>query len=248
VNDPNGDFGGSSNFRFVPGPVGYTTNAADASTGTVVMNDLACNSIHSSFYVENPSITGTDTRPRTFIRIGGYKSGDNSNNYVIFASGKNIIDGGTTKSPATPADITNGIKLYHKIDEPTPNATIEVNDGSKTGKVSMKFDLTTGDIIAADNKFCVLNTSGRVGVGGITQSEMGAISQSGLNRALHVSGNVMVGTHPGATPSTIASSAMIMLNEPTPAPTAKTYPGIYRFDDGTNEPDRTSRYWAEFSG
>jgi hypothetical protein len=226
-NDPNGSFGGSANFRFVPGPVGFTANASDASMGTVVINDLACNSIHSSFYVEDPSITGTNTRPRTFVRGGGYKLGDNSNNYIVLASGKNTTDGGATQSPATPADITHGIKLFHNIDGNPATATINLHDNSKTGKVAMNFDLTTGNITAADNKFCLLNSSGRVGVGGITPTELTAAGASGLNRALHVSGNVMVGTHPVGTPSLVASSAMIMLNQATSTPTTKDYPGLY---------------------
>ena len=226
ANDPNGSFGGSANFRFVPGPDGFTANASDASMGTVVINDLACNSIHSSFYVEDPSIIGPNTRPRTFVRGGGYKLGDNSN-YIVLASGKNTIDGGDENSPATPADITHGIKLTHNIDGSPATATINLHDNSKTGKVAMNFDLTTGNITAADNKFCLLNSSGRVGVGGITPTELTAVGASGLNRALHVSGNVMVGTQPVGTPSLAASSAMIMLNQATSAPTTKDYPGLY---------------------
>ena len=220
--DASGSFGGTSNFRFVPGPVGFTTNASDATTGTVVMNDLACNSIHSSFYVENTDIIGSGvTRPRTFVRGGGAKAGDTNNNYVVLASGSNTTDGGTTNSPATPGDITNGIKLLHNID--TATATINLHHGSKTGREAMKFNLTDGNITAANNQFCLLNSSGRVGVGGITASELEA--QSGLNRALHVRGNVMVGTHPGS--STSASAAMIMLNQPTLTPTTTAYPGLY---------------------
>jgi hypothetical protein len=220
--DASGSFGGTSNFRFVPGPVGFTTNASDATTGTVVMNDLACNSIHSSFYVENTDIIGSGvTRPRTFVRGGGAKAGDTNNNYVVLASGSNTTDGGTTNSPATPGDITNGIKLLHNID--TATATINLHHGSKTGREAMKFNLTDGNITAANNQFCLLNSSGRVGVGGITASELEA--QSGLNRALHVRGNVMVGTHPGS--STSAPAAMIMLNQPTLTPTTTAYPGLY---------------------
>ena len=226
ASDPNGSFGGSANFRFVPGPDGFTANASDASMGTVVINDLACNSIHSSFYVEDPSIIGPNTRPRTFVRGGGYKLGDNSN-YIVLASGKNTIDGGDKNSPETPADITHGIKLTHNIDGNPATATINIHDNSKTGKVAMNFDLTTGNITAADNKFCLLNSSGRVGVGGITPTELTAVGASGLNRALHVSGNVMVGTQPVGTPSLVASSAMIMLNQATSAPTTKDYPGLY---------------------
>ena len=66
-----------------------------------------------------------------------------------------------------------------------------------------------------------------MGVGGITPTELTAAGASGLNRALHVSGNVMVGTQPVGTPSLVASSAMIMLNQATSAPTTKDYPGLY---------------------
>ena len=225
--DPNGSFGGTSNFRFVPGPVGFTTNASDATTGTVVMNDLACNSIHSSFYVENTDIIGSGvTRPRTFVRGGGAKAGDTNNNFVVLASGSNTSgDGGTNNSPATPGDITHGIKLLHNID--TATATINLHHGSKDadGTTAMTFDLTNRNITAANNQFCLLNSSGRVGIGGITASELEAQAQSGLNRALHVRGNVMVGTHPGS--STSASAAMIMLNQPTSGPTTTAYPGLY---------------------
>jgi microcystin-dependent protein len=190
------------------------------------MKDLACNSIHSSFYVENTEITGSGvTRPRTFVRGGGAKAGDTNNNFVILASGSNTTDGGTTNSPATAGDITHGIKLLHNID--TATATINLHNGSKDadGTTAMTFDLTNRNITAANNQFCLLNSSGRVGVGGITASELSASGQSGLNRALHVSGNVMVGTHPGS--STAATSAMIMLNQATPAPTTTAYPGLY---------------------
>jgi hypothetical protein len=220
--DASGSFGGTTNFRYVA--TGYSANASDASAGTVVMNDLACKSIHSSFYVEDPSITGS-TRPRTFLRGGELGSGGASG-YVILASGKNTVDGGITNSPGTAADITHGIKLIHNIDGSPPTATINLHNGIKTpGTIGMKFDLTNGNVTTASDKFCILNSSGKVGVGGITPSELAAVS--GLERALHVSGNVMVGTHPGINPSRSAPSAMIMLNEPTSAPTTKDYPGMY---------------------
>jgi len=220
--DVSGSFGGSTNFRYESG--GYTTNASNASAGTVVLNDLACNSVHSSFYVEDPSITGSGTtRPRTFV-----KGGEAGGGYVVLGSGKNAIDGGTTNSPATASDITHGIKLVHNIDGNPPTASLLLHNNNKnSATVGMQFDLTTGNIVAAQNKFCVVNSSGRVGVGGMTPSEMTELGQSGLNRALHVSGNVMVGTHPGASPTTTASSAMIMLNQATTAPTSTTYPGLY---------------------
>jgi uncharacterized protein YqgQ len=217
--DPNGSFGGTTNFRY--DSTGYSANASDASMGTVVMNDLACKSIHSSFYIEDPSITAS-TRPRTFVKGGELEGG----NYVVIASGKDMISGGTTNSPGTASDITHGIKLIHNIDAPSPTATINLHNNSKlTGKIGMKFDLTTGDVTSATDQFCILNSSGRVGVGGITTSELTAVS--GLNRALHICGNVMVGTHPATPRSTTATSAMIMLNEATSAPTTKDYPGMY---------------------
>ena len=215
--DASGSFGGTTNFRYDVS--GYQANASDASMGTVVMNDLACKSIHSSFYVEDPSITGT--RPRTFV-----KGGELGGNYVVLASGKDTATGGTTNSPGTASDITHGIKLIHNIDAGTPTATINLHNNNKTyGKIGVKFDLTTGDVISGTDQFCILNSSGRVGIGGIAPSELTAVS--GLNRARHICGNVMVGTHPATPRSTTATSAMIMLNEATSAPTTKDYPGMY---------------------
>jgi hypothetical protein len=190
--------------------------------GTVVMNDLACRSIHSSFYIEDPTISGSDPpRPRTFL-----KGGEASGNYVVLASGKDSINGGTTNSPATASDITHGIKLIHNFDEKVSTINLYNND-KNVGKVGMKFNMITGDVTTAGDQFCILNSTGRVGVGGIPPSELNALEQSNLDRALHVSGNVMVGTHPGTNPARTASSAMIMLNQSTSAPTTKLYPGIY---------------------
>ena len=219
--DPNGSFAGTTNFRYVAN--GDTTNASNATTGTVIMNDLACRSIHSSFYVEDPSISGSATRPRTFI-----KGGESNGSYVVLASGKDTTAGdGTTHSPITAADITHGIKINHEMDTNPPTANIILHNNNKVnGRVGMKFDLTTGNISAGD-RFCIVNSDGSVGVGGMTTGEMTAVGESGLNRMLHVSGNVMVGTHPGTTPSKTASSAMVMFNQATVAPTTTTYPGMY---------------------
>jgi hypothetical protein len=224
--DISGSFAGNANFRFIPNPPGYTTNASDASSGTVVLNDLACRSVHSSFYVEDPSITGTNTRPRTFV-----KGGESTGGYVVLASGKNTAgDGGTTSSPATVADITHGFKLVHNIDGSPSTVAFNLHNNNKTAtSIGMKFDVTTGNIIAAQDKFCVVNQSGAVGVGGMTPGEMTAVGQSGLNRALHVCGNVMVGTHPAAG-ATDASSAMILFNKATATPSSApltSYPGVY---------------------
>ena len=218
--DPSGNFGGTRNFRYETD--GYTTNEPDASMGTVVMNDLACKSIHSSFYIEDPSISGSNTRPRTFV-----KGGESNGSYVVLASGKDTITGGTTNSPATAGNISHGIKIIHEMDTNPPTAKINLyNNNQSVGKVGMKFDLTTGNISAGD-RFCIVNSEGSVGLGGMTPNELTDITQSGLNRMLHVSGNVMVGTHPGSNPSKTASSEMVMLSQATAAPTTTTYPGIY---------------------
>ena len=223
--DPSGNFGGTTNFRYAA--TGFTSNMSDASMGTVVMNDLACRSIHSSFYVEDPSINGSNnTRPRTFI-----KGGEASGNYIVLASGINNTpgDGVVTKSPATINDITHGVKLIHNFDNNPPNVTFNLhNNNDKTSAVvGMKLDLTNGNIIAAQDKFCVINTTGAVGVGGITPNELTALGSSNLRRMLHVSGNVMVGTNPGSANSLDPSSAMIMFNRSTTTPTSLIYPGLY---------------------
>ncbi len=225
--DASGTFGGNENFRFQP--TSSTTNISDASIGTVITNNIACKSIHSSFYVEDPSISGSNLRPRTFVK-GGEAGGE----YVVFASGRDATTGGTTSSPATFKDITHGIKIVHNIDDINPpaypSATINLHHGSKTSaKIGMKFDVSNGHVIAGQDRFCIVNSSGAVGIGGMTPSEMIDTGQTTLNRALHVSGNVMIGTHPGSAPSASApaSSAMIMLNQATAAPTTTTYPGLY---------------------
>ena len=219
--DPSGSFGGTRHFRYET--AGSTTNMPDASVGTVVMNDLACRSVHSSFYVEDPSISAPATRPRTFV-----KGGESSGSYVVVASGKDTVGGGTTNSPATIGDITHGIKIVHRMDDNPPTMNINLHHNDKnTGRVGMKFDLTNGNISAASEKFCIVNSSGAAGVGGMTAGEVDAVGQSGLNRMLHVAGNVMVGTHPGTNPTKTSSSAMVMFNQATTAATSTVYPGIY---------------------
>jgi hypothetical protein len=225
--DPNGSFGGTTNFRYVP--TGDTVNESTATQGTIIINDLACNSIHSSFYVEDPSITGSNIRPRTFIKGG--EPGIGTAGYVVLASGRDTLNsgGGTTHSPLTAADITHGFKLIHNTNELTTTLNLHNNDNKALSTVGIKFDNTTGNISAAGDQFCVINATGAVGVGGITVTELNAWEQSGLNRMLHVAGNVMVGRHPG-TSTKNPDEAMIMLNKPrfTPndAPLSR-YPGIY---------------------
>jgi len=224
--DPNGSFGGDANFRYIP--QGYGNRISDATAGSVVLNDLACKSIHSPVYVEDTSITDAgSTRPRTYIR-GGESSEDLGANYVVIASGIDSSEGVATKVPASVSHITNGVKMVHNYD--TKNLTFVLHNGSKsTGVVGMKFDLTTGNVASAGDKFCIVNTSGAVGVGGLTAAELTELAQIDLNRRLHVAGNVMVGTHPGASPTTTATSAMVLLNRATTTPGAPSanYPGVY---------------------
>jgi microcystin-dependent protein len=222
--DSSGNFQGTHNFRY--SETRFTRNVSDASMGTVIMNDLACNSIHSSFYVEDSSIIGlANMRPRTFI-TGGEASG----NYIVIASGVNTAgDGGETRSPALANDITHGVKLIHNFESNPPTVAFNLhNNNDKTSAVvGMKLDLTNGNIIAAQDKFCVINTTGAVGVGGITPNDLTELGSSNLRRMLHVSGNVMVGTNPGSTNSLDPSSAMIMFNRSTTTPTSLIYPGLY---------------------
>jgi hypothetical protein len=233
--DVSGSFAGNPNFRFLP--TTSTMNASDATSGTVVLNDLACNSIHSSFYVEDPSLNAPNIRPRTFVKGGEFVSGAGGG-FIVLASGKDNITTNPTNSPATVADITHGFKLVHNMDGNPPTATLNLHNGDKAvGAIGMKFDLTTGNVSAAQDKFCVVYQSGAVGVGGMTPGQMTDISFSGLYRALHVCGNVMVGKHPGAG-ATEADSAMILFNKATTTPTnapLTLYPGVYHRDISSSE-------------
>ena len=226
--DPNGSFGGDANFRYIP--EGYVDRISNATAGSVVLNDLACKSIHSPVYVEDPSITTFgSTRPRTFI-TGGEQTTGAGGGYIVLASGKDMDSGGTTNTPATVADITHGVKVVHTIASDKPIVTINLHNGEKsTGVVGMKFDLTTGNVASAGDQFCIVNETGAVGVGGVTAAQVAELAQSGLKRALHVRGNVMVGTHPGENPID-ADSAMILFNKATTTPTnapLTLYPGVY---------------------
>jgi hypothetical protein len=225
--DPNGSFGGDANFLYIP--QGYVDRISNATAGSVVLNDLACKSIHSPVYVEDPSITTTgSTRPRTFI-TGGEQTTGAGGGYIVLASGKDMNSGGTTNTPATVADITHGVKVVHTIASDKPIVTINLHNGEKsTGVVGMKFDLTTGNVASAGDQFCIVNETGAVGVGGVTAAQVAEPAQSGLKRALHVRGNVMVGTHPGENPID-ADSAMILFNKATTTPGApsRSYPGVY---------------------
>ena len=230
-----GNFRSDPNFRFIPGPSGYTDQITDASYGSVVLNDIACNSIHSPVYIQDSSITGSGTtRPRTYIRGGELvNSGPIAaqSPCVVIASGTDTTNGTNSKIPVTANDITNGIKLIHNYN--TKKVTFQLHDENKSsGTTALKFDLdganNIGNISAAEDQFCIVNSSGAVGVGGISASQISSSTHTTLNRMLHVKGNIMVGSDPGGGGSA-ATNAMILLNRATstPAPPLSNYPGMY---------------------
>ena len=231
VSDTSGNFLGDTNFRYMP--TGYTPRLTDASSGSVVLNDLACNSIHSPVYVQDATISGSGTRPRTYIRGGELvNSGPSAehSNYVVLASG---TDTGNENSKIALSlnDITNGIKMIHNFD--TKKVIFQVHDENKvSGTVGLQFDLSgatnLGNISAAGDKFCIVNRSGAVGVGGITASQLSSSTYTALNRMLHVRGNVMVGSDPGSATADL-SAGMVLLNKATITPYGQLsgYPGVY---------------------
>jgi len=232
VNDNNGNFLGNTNFRYEP--TGYTPRLTDASAGSVVLNDLACNSIHSPVYVQDATISGSGTtRPRTYIRGGELVNSGTSaerSNYIVLASGTDTRNE-ISKIAVSVNDITNGIKMIHNFD--TKKVIFQVHDEDHiSGRVGLQFDLSgatnLGNISAAQDQFCIVRSSGAVGVGGITASQLSSSTYNALNRMLHVRGNVMVGSHPGSATADL-SAGMVLLNKSTITPTGMLsgYPGIY---------------------
>ena len=228
--DNSGNFRGDVNFRYIP--TGYINRLTDATDGSVVLNDLACNSIHSPVYVQDTSIAvgSATTRPRTYIRGGEVNSASVASNYVVLASGTDTENGSNSKIAASVNDITNGVKMIHNYD--TKKVTFQLhNEDKATGTVGLQFDLNgatnLGNISAARDQFCIVNPTGAVGVGGITASQLSASAHTALNRMLHVRGNVMVGSDPGN--ANQASNAMVLLNKSTTTPSTPLsgYPGVY---------------------
>jgi hypothetical protein len=231
--DNSGNFRGDTNFRYIP--TGYINRLTDATAGSVVLNDLACNSLHSPVYIQDTSIavgSGT-TRPRTYIRGGELvNSGPSAeqSNYVVLASGTDTTNGSNSKIAASVNDITNGVKMIH--DYGNKKVTFQLhNEDKASGTVGLQFDLNgatnLGNISAARDQFCIVNSSGAAGVGGITAAQLSASAHTSLNRMLHVRGNVMVGSDPGGVNA--ASNAMVLLNKSTTTPSTPMsgYPGIY---------------------
>jgi hypothetical protein len=231
--DNSGNFRGDTNFRYIPS--GYLNRLTDATAGSVVLNDIACNSIHSPVYVQDTSIvvgSGT-TRPRTYIRGGELVNSGGSaeqSNYVVLASGTDTTNGNNSKIAVSVNDITNGIKMIHNYG--TKKVSFQVHDENKaSGVVGLQFDLdgtsVLGNVSAAQDRFCIVNSSGAAGVGGITAAQLSASTHAALNRMLHVRGNVMVGSDPGGVNA--ASNAMVLLNKSTTTPSTPIsgYPGVY---------------------
>jgi hypothetical protein len=210
---PSTDFAGNSNFKF--SPTSSTVLANTATMGTLTVNDIACNSIHSNTYFENPSIT-TGTKPRTFI-----SGGEITNSYIFMACGSDP-GANTTHTPASISNIKQGIKFINDTSQAV--SKINVIGGNNPEVSALKFNLTTGNVSAAQDKFNILYTDGSVGVGGISAADLLA-NNAAYNRKLHVSGNIMLGDTVGGSGG--ANSAAIMLNKTTTAPTSTTYPGIY---------------------
>jgi hypothetical protein len=230
--DTNGNFRGDTNFRYIP--TGYINRLTDATVGSVVLNDLACNSIHSPVYVQDATISGSETtRPRTYIRGGERVNSGSSaeqSDYIVLASGTDTRNVNNSKIAASINDITNGIKMIHNFD--TKKVIFQLhNENKDSGTVGLQFDLNganLGNIIAAQDKFCIVNSSGAVGVGGITAAQLSESAYTTLNRMLHVRGNVMVGLNPGSATADL-SAGMVLLNNSTITPTGMLsgYPGIY---------------------
>jgi len=199
------------------------------------MNDIACNSIHSPVYIQDSSITGSgSTRPRTYIRGGELVNTGSlaaQSPYIVIASGTDTTNGANSKIPATVNDITNGVKLIHNYN--TKKVTFQLHDENKSsGTTALKFDLdgvnNIGNVSAAEDQFCIVRSSGAIGVGGISASQITSSTYTNLNRMLHVKGNIMVGSDPGGG-GVAATNAMILLNKATstPAPPLSDYPGMY---------------------
>ena len=227
-----GNFRGDTNFRYIPGPTGgapgYTNQITDASSGSVVVNDIACNSIHSPVYIQDTSITGSGTtRPRTYIRGGE----SNSGSFVVMASGTDNTNGVNSKIPVSVNDITNGVKFIHDYDSKKVRFQIH-NENKNSGTTALTFDLSganIGNVSSASDQFCIVNSNGAVGMGGISASQISSSTYTNLNRMLHVKGNIMVGSDPGGG-GTAATNAMILLNKATSTPGTPglaDYPGIY---------------------
>ena len=203
-----GDFSGNSSFAFLP-PNSFSN--IDPS-GTLSVKDISCVSVHSPFYVTNELFT-TSTTPRTFI-TGGDNGGP------LIAAG---INPANLKSiPTSVSNISNGVKFVYNSD--AGELSVNMYNGSTSdsnAKKGLKID-GGGNLYTGQDKFVVANDSGRVGIGGVSISEVN--SNTGLNRKLHVSGVVMVGDNPG---SAADASANILLNGPKTAPVSRLYPGMY---------------------
>jgi len=212
ISDPSGgDFSGNTHLTYLP-PGSINVNA-DPS-GTLVVKDISCVSIHSPFYVTNELFTGSIKTPRTFISGG-------ENSYPFIATGTNNITN-SKSMPSSHTDISNGIKFIHTLSNTDTTLTINMHKGSTTNaRTGLKID-GSANVYAAQDNFVISYDSGSVGIGGITSTELA--SNTDLTRKLHVNGVVMVGDNPG---SATGANANILLNGPKSAPISLVYPGLY---------------------
>ena len=213
ISDPSGgDFSGNTHLTYLP-PGSINVNA-DPS-GTLVVKDISCVSIHSPFYVTNELFTGGSIKtPRTFISGG-------ENSIPFIATGTNNITN-SKSMPSSHTDISNGIKFIHTLSNTDTTLTINMHKGSTTtARTGLKID-GSANVYAAQDKFIVSYDTGSVGIGGISSTDLA--SNPVLNRKLHVNGVVMVGDNPG---STTGAYANILLNGPNEAPVSLLYPGLY---------------------
>jgi len=221
INDlSGGDFAGNTYLQFLP-PNSNVNMKADPS-GTLLVKDLSCVSIHSPFYVTNELFTDYNQKtPRTFISGGG------DNIYPFIATGTGDPDIPTLHSnpkslPSTHNNIVNGIKFIHNLLE--TELSINMYNGNSLAKTGIKID-KNANVYAGQSNFIVSYSKGSVGIGGINLSDLEDDSSS-IIRKLHVKGLVMVGGKPGVhdTPATI------LLNGPVTAPAQNVtagYPGLY---------------------
>jgi hypothetical protein len=212
--DPSGgDFSGNTYLKYLPG---NSVNVNADPSGTLVVMDISCVSIHSPFYVTNELFTGGITKtPRTFISGG-------ENNHPFIATGTNNQTN-SKSMPSSHSDISNGIKFIHTLSNTDTTLTINMHKGSTTiARTGLKID-GSANLYAGQDNFVVIYDTGSVGIGGITSGEL-ATTNAPLARKLHVKGVVMIGDNPGSNP---AADATILLNGPNTTPISSSYPGLY---------------------
>ena len=136
INDlSGGDFAGNTYLKFIP--TNSDVNMKVDPSGTLLVKDLSCVSIHSQFYVTNELFTGvSEPTPRTFI-----SGGENFAPFIATGTGTdpNTQNLNPKQMPSTHSNIVNGIKFIHNL---TSNElSINMHKGpSLTPKTGIKID------------------------------------------------------------------------------------------------------------